>query len=274
MTIFQSILLGIVQGLTEFLPISSSGHLVIVPHLFGWQIPAGDAFVFDVLVQVATLLAVITFFWKDIIAILQAFISGILKRQPFADPLAREGWFIILATIPAGVIGLALKSSVEAAFTSLTATAIFLFFTAALLLVAERVGKRVRNVNNLSWKDAIWIGLFQAMAIFPGVSRSGATITGGMTRDLERPASARISFLMSIPIMLAAGLAASVDMMKVPDVSSQLLTFIPGFITAAIVGYLAIRWLLGYLTRHPLYVFSIYCALAGLLALGLSLLGR
>jgi len=274
MTIFQSILLGIVQGLTEFLPISSSGHLVIVPHLLGWQIPAGDAFVFDVLVQVATLAAVITYFWKDIIAIIQAFISGILKKQPFGDPLAREGWFIILATIPAGVIGLALKSSVEAAFTSLTATAIFLFITAALLLVAERVGKRVRNLDNLGWMDAIWIGLFQALAIFPGVSRSGATITGGMTRDLERPASARVSFLMSIPIMLAAGLAASVDMLKVPNLSSQLPAFIPGFITAAIVGYLAIRWLLGYLTRHPLYIFSIYCTAAGLLALALSLLGR
>jgi undecaprenyl-diphosphatase len=274
MTIFQSIILGIVQGLTEFLPISSSGHLVIVPHLFGWQIPAGDAFVFDVLVQVATLLAVFTYFWKDIIAILQAFFSGIINRQPFADPLAREGWFIILATIPAGVIGLALKSSVEAAFTSLTATAIFLFVTAVLLLIAERTGKRVRDVKNLSWKDAIWIGFFQALAIFPGVSRSGATITGGMTRDLERPASARISFLMSIPIMLAAGLAASVDMLKVPDIFSQIPAFIPGFITAAVVGYLAIRWLLGYLTRHPLYVFSIYCTLAGLLALGLSLLGR
>lgn len=274
MTIFQSILLGIVQGLTEFLPISSSGHLVIVPHLLGWQIPAGDAFVFDVLVQVATLLAVFTYFWKDIVAILKAFFTGILNRQPFADPLAREGWFIILATIPAGVIGLALKNTVEAAFTSLTATAIFLFFTAVLLLIAERAGKRIRNINNLGWKDAIWIGLFQALAIFPGVSRSGATITGGMTRDLERTDSARVSFLMSIPIMLAAGLAAGVDMLKVPNIGSQMTAFIPGFITAALVGYLAIRWLLGYLTRHPLYVFSIYCALAGLLALGLSLLGR
>ncbi len=194
MTIFQSILLGIVQGLTEFLPISSSGHLVIVPHLLGWQIPAGDAFVFDVLVQVATLLAVFTYFWKDIVAILKAFFTGILNRQPFADPLAREGWFIILATIPAGVIGLALKNSVEAAFTSLTATAIFLFVTAVLLLIAERAGKRIRNINNLGWKDAVWIGLFQALAIFPGVSRSGATITGGMTRDLGRSDSARVSF--------------------------------------------------------------------------------
>jgi undecaprenyl-diphosphatase len=273
MTVFQSILLGIVQGLTEFLPVSSSGHLVIVPHLLGWHIPANDAFVFDVLVQVATLVAVFAYFWRDIIGIIQAFLLGLIHRQPFADPLSREGWLIILATIPAGVIGLALKHAVEQAFSSLLATAIFLFVTAFLLLLAEWVGKRSRTIAQLSWAGALWIGLFQALAIFPGVSRSGATIAGGMTRDLQRPEAARFSFLMAIPIMLAAGLAASLDLIKIPNLGALLPAFIPGFITAAIVGYLAIRWLLRYLTSHPLYIFSIYVALLGLVALIASLFG-
>jgi undecaprenyl-diphosphatase len=274
MTIFQSIILGIVQGLTEFLPVSSSGHLVLVPHLMGWHIPADDAFVFDVLLQVATLIAVFTYFWKDLVEIIRSFLGGIFSAQPFGDPRAREGWLLILATIPAGAIGLAIKGAVEQAFNSMIATASFLFVTAGLLLVAERVGKRARSLESINWKDALWIGFFQVIAIFPGVSRSGATITGGMTRDLERPASARFSFLMSIPVILAAGLAASLDMLKIQNISSMLPIFIPGFVSAAIVGYLAIRWLLSYLTRHPLYIFSIYCAGVGLLALILGVLGR
>ena len=191
MTILQSILLGIVQGLTEFLPISSSGHLVIVPHLLGWHIPNADAFVFDVLVQLGTLLAVIIYFWKDLLGIIRAFFTGLVHRQPFADPQARQGWLIILATIPAGVIGLVLKSAVEDAFSSVLATGIFLIITAVMLAVGERIGKRIRNIEQLGWKEALWMGCFQALAIFPGVSRSGSTITGAMTRDLERPAAAR-----------------------------------------------------------------------------------
>jgi undecaprenyl-diphosphatase len=274
MTLFQSILLGIVQGLTEFLPVSSSGHLVVVPHLLGWQIPAQDAFVFDVLVQVATLLAVIAYFWNDLVAILRAFLIGLWHREPFKDPMARLGWLIILATIPAGAIGFLLKNDVENAFNNPTATGFFLLGTAILLLAAERIGKRTVSLEKITWKDAIWIGFFQAMAIFPGVSRSGATITGGMTRDMERAPAARLSFLMSLPIMLAAGLLASLDLIKTPDLGSILPIFIPGFIVAALTGYLAIRWLLGYLTRHPLYVFSIYCAALGLITLATTLFVR
>lgn len=271
MTLFQSILLGIIQGLTEFLPVSSSGHLVIVPYLLGWQIPAQDAFVFDVLVQVATLLAVFAYFWNDLVAIVRAFLIGLWRREPFKDPMARLGWLIILATIPAGAIGFALKNTVENAFNNPVATGFFLLATAILLLAAERFGKRTASLEKITWKDALWIGFFQAMAIFPGVSRSGATITGGMTRDMERAPAARFSFLMSTPIMLAAGLLASLDLVKTPDLGSILPIFIPGFIVAALTGYLAIRWLLGYLTRHPLYVFSIYCAALGLITLATAL---
>lgn len=270
MTIFQSILLGIVQGLTEFLPISSSGHLVIVPYLLHWKIPAHDAFIFDVLVQVATLIAVFAYFWNDLVIIGRALLESIWRRKPFDNHQSRLGWYILLATIPAGLIGLALKDSIERAFASPTITAIFLLVTAGLLLIAEFIGKRNRKLEQLTWIDTIWIGFFQALAIFPGVSRSGSTITGGMTRNLERAPSARFSFLISVPVMLAAGVAAMIDLFQVPHMTNLLPTYIPGFIAAAFTGYLAIRWLLAYLINHPLYVFSIYCALLGLLTLGVE----
>jgi len=271
MTFIQSIILGIVQGLTEFLPISSSGHLVLFPYLLNWDIPAHDAFIFNILVQVATLIAVVAYFWSDLLTIGHSMISGVKDRSPFANPESRLGWFILLATLPAGVLGLALKDIVERAFASLTATAVALLLTAALLVIAEKFGRRDRSLENVTWKDAIWIGFFQVFAIFPGVSRSGATISGGMTRDLKRPAAARFSFLMSIPIMLAAGLVASIELINIPNLATLLPVYIPGFISAAVVGYLAIRWLIGYLSKHSLYIFAIYCAFVGLISLGLSL---
>jgi len=271
MTVIQSIILGIVQGLTEFLPISSSGHLVILPYLLNWDIPPRDAFIFDVLVQVATLIAVIAYFWSDLISIARAMILGLKNKSPFVDAESRLGWFILLATIPAGGLGLVLKDTVELAFASLTATAAALLLTAGLLVLAEKVGKRTRSLGEVTWKDAFWIGFFQVLAIFPGVSRSGATISGGMTRNLKRPSAARFSFLMSVPIMLAAGVLAILDLMQVQDLMSLLPVYIPGFISAAVVGYLAIRWLIRYLGSHSLYVFAIYCTIVGLISLGLSL---
>ncbi|MBN1149111.1 MAG: undecaprenyl-diphosphatase UppP [Anaerolineales bacterium] len=272
MTIVQSILLGIVQGLTEFLPISSSGHLVIVPYLFGWDFPPEEAFIFDVLVQVATLAAVFTYFWSDVVSILRAILHGLLNKQPFDDPQARLGWLLALASLPAGLIGLALKDAVERAFGSPTFSGAFLLVTAGLLLIAEKVGERSRALDTLTWKDALWIGFAQALAIFPGISRSGATITGGMARDLQRPEAARFSFLMSIPIMLAAGLFAILKLItEYPDYPSLLPTFLPGFLASAVTGYLSIRWLLAFLVHRPLYIFSIYCAAIGILVLILSL---
>ena len=269
MNLYQSILLGILQGLTEFIPISSSGHLVIIPYLLNWQIPIEDAFIFDVLVQVATLLAVFVYFWNDLRSILQALLAGTLEGKPFSTPLARLGWYIILATIPAGVIGLAAKEVIEKAFDSPFTSALFLLATAGLLLVAEMAGKRNRALEQISWKDALWIGFCQALAIFPGISRSGSTIVGGMTRNFDRTSAARFSFLTSVPIMLAAGFLAAVDLAGQPDMSHKLSIYWPGFLTAATTGYLAIRWLLGYLSRHPLYIFSLYCTALALLTLAI-----
>jgi len=271
MTLLQSILLGIVQGLTEFLPISSSGHLVLIPALFGWKIPPDIAFVFDVLVQDATLVAVVIYFWKDLVGLLRGFFRGLARRQPFAEPESRLAWLLILATIPAGLFGLFVKDTVESAFGSTLFVGGALIFTAALLTVAEYAGRRSKPFDCMNWKDALVIGLFQALSIFPGVSRSGSSIAGGMLRNLERPAAARFSFLMSVPIMIAAGLLTTLDLVRTPGWADLLPIFLPGFVTAGVVGYFAIRWLLAYLARKPLTPFAIYCVIVGLATILLSL---
>lgn len=267
MTILQAILLGIIQGLTEFLPISSSAHLVIIPFLLRWEIPAAPAFVFNVLVQLGTLVAVIVYFWNDLIRIAKSFIEGLWTRQPFRASQSRLGWYILLATIPAGVFGLLIKDQVEAAFNSPLATGIFLLCTAVILTIAERLTKNNRSLDKINWLDALVMGIFQAISVFPGISRSGSTMTGGLLRNIDRPSAARFSFLMSIPIMIAAGGLAVLDLLEIPNLSSQIAPVAVGFLAAAVVGYLSIRWLLAYLTRHSFYSFAIYCVIAGLLTI-------
>ncbi len=267
MTLLQSIILGIIQGLTEFLPISSSAHLVIAPYILGWHIPTQEGFIFDVLVQLGTLLAVIFYFRKDLYQIIVGVIHGLIHRQPFSDPMSRLGWLLIFATIPAVIAGVLFKDLVERAFGSPIAAGLFLLGTAALLLIAERVGKRNRPFNTINWLDALIAGLFQAISLLPGISRSGSTITGGMIRNLDRPSAARFSFLMSVPVMIGAGALALVDLIKSPSFTMQIPTLIVGFIAAAIVGYLSIRWLLSYLVKHPLYYFAIYCLLLSIITI-------
>lgn len=267
MTLIQSIILGIVQGLTEFLPISSSAHLVLIPDLLGWHIPEAQVFPFGVLVQMGTLIAVILYFWNDLWKIIKAFFKGLVDRKPFEDPNARLGWFLILATIPAVISGMLLKSKVEAAFNDANATAYFLIGTAALLVLAETISKRTRNMMSMTWFDALWMGLFQALSIFPGISRSGSTIAGGMTRNMDRPSAARFSFLMSIPVMIGAGVVSLSDALKVPDLASFAPKILVGIVVALLVGYLSIHWLLGFLTKRSFYWFALYCVLFAALVL-------
>jgi undecaprenyl-diphosphatase len=265
MTLPQAILLGIVQGITEFLPISSSAHLVLTPYLLGWNLPQEQVFAFDVLVQMGTLAAVLVYFWGDLCAIGQAFFQSMLGKRPKDDPYTHLGWLLILASIPAGLFGLLFNDTVEAAFNSPMATAVFLIVTAILLFSAEKTGRRTRSSRDLNWKDALIIGCFQLLSLFPGISRSGSTITGGMVRHLKRPAAARFSFLMSVPIMLAAGLFSSLELLAAPNWTAFLLPLLVGLITSAVVGYLAIRWLLAYLSRRPLYIFAFYVIGLGLI---------
>jgi undecaprenyl-diphosphatase len=272
MTILQTIILGIIQGLTEFIPISSSGHLVLVPHLLGWNISPEAGFVFDVLVQVATLVAVFAYFWTDIVSITRITIQDLIEKQPTAHPESRLAWFLIAATIPASLFGLIFNGTYVKAFNNPTITSCFLLVTAVLLVAAERLGKRSRTISEITWVDAIWIGITQILALFPGISRSGATITGGMIRNLDRPSAARFSFLMSIPIMIAAGVFASYELFQIPDFADLLPSFAVGFVAATITGYLSIRWLLKFLSSRSLYVFAIYCAAFGIFNLVIILI--
>jgi undecaprenyl-diphosphatase len=269
MTIFQAIVLGIVQGLTEFIPVSSTGHLLIAQTLMGIA-PTTATFAFLVLVQVGTLVSLVVYFWKDLLTLVRAFFA-----KPFSTGENRLAWYIIIATIPALIAGFLLKGIVEALFKMpLLESAIRLFTAAFLMALAEYFGRRTRKLDDMTWPDALLIGVMQILAVFPGASRSGITISGGMFRAFDRPSAARFAFLMSVPVMLAAGAYEMLDVLKLPDLATFLPTLIVGFIIAAIVGWLAIRWLMRFLDHHSLYVFAGYCAVMGSLVLIYGLVSR
>ena len=272
MTLLQAFLLGLVQGATEFLPVSSSGHLVLVPWVLGWRLEPQAAFVFDILVQWGTLVALVAFYWRDLVGMVRAVILGLARRRPLEDPLARLGWLIAAASLPAAIAGLLLKDAVESAFNSPTAVSAFLLGTAVLLFLSERLSRQTRQLSELTLIDALWVGLAQALALLPGISRSGSTIAGGLTRGLRRPEAARLSFLMFVPVMLGAGVITLKDLAGAPAPAAQLPALAVGFLTSAVVGYLAIRWLLGYLSRRSLTPFALYCLAVGLGGLLLSVL--
>ncbi len=269
MDLFQALILGIVQGLTEYIPVSSSGHLVLVPWLFGWP----DApFTFEVLVQWGTLVGVFIYFWRDIWDIAQGVLQGLLKRQPLATLEAKMGWLVVLATIPAVVAGLLFKDFFESFFDKPIYVGILIGLASLILIAAERYGSRRRELESIGWLDALVIGLWQVITLVPGVSRSGATITGGMLRGFDRAAAARFSFLMSIPALGGAGVVALKDLLESGHLTSQLPALAVGFIAAAVSGYLCIRWLLGYLKGHSLYSFAIYRVVLSLIVIVVALI--
>jgi len=270
MTIWQAFIMGIVQGITEFLPISSSGHLVITPYLLGWSIKEEYIFTFDVLVQMGTLIAVILYFWKNLWKIIVSVIKGIIEKKPFASPDAKLGWLIVVATIPAVFGGLFLEDLVESAFHSVQITAVFLLVTALLLWVSERMSKQINQLENISTLDAFIIGCFQILAIFPGLSRSGSTIAGGILRKLKREEAAKFSFLMSIPVMLGAGVMSINDLLGVPNLSEFLPVLLVGFITSGVVGFISIHWLLKFLNKNKLGLFSVYCVVVSIVTLAIT----
>jgi undecaprenyl-diphosphatase len=262
--IVQALVLGIIQGLTEFLPISSSGHLVLVPAALGWESPPLS---FDATVHLATLIAVFAVFWCDIIQILAAWWHGLRRRCPLERAESRLGWWIILGTVPGVLAGLLWEETFESFFTNPQAVGGFLLLTAGLLALADIFGKRRRGFNEITWLDSIFIGIGQAMAIAPGVSRSGATIAVGIFCGLSREAAARFSFILAIPIIIGAGLTQLIDLLRHGDITAEVPVLVVGFIAAAICGYTAISFLLKYLRRHPLSPFAIYCAVVGILAI-------
>lgn len=258
MTIIQAILLGIIQGLTEFIPVSSTAHLLLGQRLLG--LPASDAmFSFLVIVQLGTLISVFAFYWQDLLSIAKATLN--IRR---ATPERNLGIYIIVATIPALLAGYLLKDAVEAIFRQpMLQASIRLFAAAVLLALAEWLTRKDRSLDSMTWLDALLIGAMQVIAIFPGASRSGTTISAGMFRGFDRPSAARFAFLMSAPILLAAGGYEMLDVLQMPDLGAFLPLLAVGFITAAIVGWFAIKWLIAYLSKHSLYVFAAYCAVLG-----------
>ena len=263
MTFIQSIILGIVQGITEFLPISSSAHLVLIPYLLNWRIPEDQLFPFDVLVQMGTFVALLYYYREDIWIILKAVLKGIFAGKPFAEVEARIGWLTLLASVPAGFFGIAFRKAIKTTFINPALTAVFLFITAALLVAAESFSKRNREIETLNWKDALWIGSFQALSLLPGISRSGSTITGGMTRNLNRKTAGQFSFLMALPALGGAGIVGIIEMLALPDTKSFLPVMATGFLVAGVVGFFAISWLMKYITSHSLLPFAGYCLFLG-----------
>ncbi len=260
---FQALFLGILQGLTEFLPISSSGHLVLLPALMGWGKPS---LVFETTVHLGTLLALLAVFWREIGRLLAAWWRGIRRGQPLATSESRLAWWILLGTVPALVAGVLLEKHFEAINTPHYA-GIFFLTTAGLLLLAEVLGRRRRPLEKLTWWDSLLIGLAQAAAILPGLSRSGATISTGMLTHLKREAAARFSFLLSLPVVAGAGLLKLWELWRSGEGQTEALSLFLGFAAAALCGFAAIRFLLAYVRRRPLYPFAAYCFLIGLIAL-------
>lgn len=274
MNIIQSIILGIIEGLTEFIPVSSTAHLLIAEKLMGLNASGKETLVITTLIQMGPTVALIIYFWQDLIRIIQSVLKGIGRGKPFEDPDARLGWYIVIATIPAALAGILLKHVVEALFsTPMIEATIRLLITAILLGLAEAFGRKTRNQASLNWVDALWVGLAQILAVVPGSSRSGSTIAGGMLRNLDRPTAARFAFLMSVPILIAAGAYETYDLFKSQAMSGSLaLPILVSIVFSGIVGFLSIRWLLGYLNRHPLSIFAIYCAVLGLITLGFAVI--
>lgn len=268
MSLLQALVMGIVQGATEFLPVSSSGHLVLVPWLFSWQL---GGIAFHVVLHAGTLLAVLVYFWRDLVALVRAAWRGLVERRPFDDPLARQAWLLILASLPAAAAGLLFEDLVAEILQTPRAVSAFLLVTAGILLISERLGRQDRDTRSMSVWDALWIGAAQALALFPGISRSGSTIAGGLTRGLPRSEAARFSFLLAVPVIFGGTILALLDFLSTPEASSQGGALMVGFLASAGVGYPAIHLLMTHVRRQPLTGFAIYCLLAGIGGLALSI---
>lgn len=271
MDIIQAIIIGIVQGLTEFLPVSSSAHLVFTPYLLGTE----SSMAFDTLLHIGTLVAVVVYFWKDIVHMFKSFVASLadLTRGQFREGLREDqfkklAWMVLIGTIPAGLVGVLFKDFFEGLFTNIPAVGAFLIITGFLLYGSEMISRRTTSktgLKKMTIKNAFLIGVAQACAIAPGISRSGATISTGLFLGLERELAARFSFLLSIPAIMGAALVQIGDISTIFDVSTSVT--VAGFIAAAISSYLAIKLMLKLISERDLLVFAYYCWLVGPLAI-------
>jgi undecaprenyl-diphosphatase len=272
MVIIQAIILGIIQGLTEFIPISSSAHLIIVPWLFKWTDPALTSLSFDVALHLGTLAAILVFFWRDWVRLIGAWFLSIKERKVGADPDRRMSWFIVLGCIPGAIAGVLFESKIDTWFHTpgqpisqgaMLLMAAIIALMACLLLAADKTASHLREMKDMKFKDALLIGLAQAAAIFPGVSRAGSTITAGLALGLKRDTAARFSFLLGAPIIAGAGLKSLWDLVQAGQAGtgfggSELMLFPIGIVVAAISGFFCIKYLLKFLQTYSTTVFVFY----------------
>ena len=278
--VLQAALVGLLQGLTEFIPISSSAHLELAPWIAGWETDGLiGSLAFDVFLHLGTLVALLVYFFRDWLRYIGAWVASVRERRIGDDPDRRIAWLLIAATIPAGIIGFALEGFIEESFHgdndgARLAIAAFLVIGATALYLADRLGSRRRELNDLTAPTALTIGFSQALALLPGISRSGATITAGLAFGLTREAAARFSFLLATPITLGAGLYGSRRLFEEPLTGNEWLAIGVGFAVAALAGLLAIGFLLAWLRRRSVAVFSLYRVAFAAVIVGLVMTGR
>ncbi len=273
MQLWEAVVLGVVQGVTEFLPISSTAHLLVTRQLMGHPDPK-DAY--TTVIQLGTLVAVFIYFRADVIRLLKALWDDARAFRPGSTPDARQGWLIVLGTLPVVAVGFLFKKWVKATFYDLQSIAVVSIVFAVLLAASEwwsvrrkADGKREKQESDIAWPDALWIGCFQALALMPGASRSGTTITAGLFAGLARPAAARFSFLLSLPAVLGAGLKELYDDWSELSKEGEVTSLVVGLVVSGLVGYFAIAWLLGFLKKYSTYSFVIYRILLGVTILAL-----
>ncbi|MFA6992566.1 MAG: undecaprenyl-diphosphatase UppP [Candidatus Gracilibacteria bacterium] len=260
MSIFDSLILGLLQGITEFLPISSSGHLVLGEHYLSLNVDGLKSF--DVAVHLATLLAVFVYFWKDILGMLKALLRLIIGKLDKSDPYVKLIFYILIGSIPAMIFGLLCEEWIDAIFRNVRYVALMMFVVGIIYLFGELVYKKGK-IQEMKWYKAVFIGIAQAVAIVPGISRSGSTIVAGLFQGIERKEAARFSFLLGIPAILGAGFLTALKIPGNGGVGVDLLPLFIGFISAFVFGILSISFLMMFLKKNSLMVFAVY-----LIALG------
>ena len=271
MTIIEAIVLGLVQGLTEFIPISSTAHLLIVPSILGWGDPGAAV---SAVIQFGTLLAAIIYFFRDIVRLIAGFVRGLITRRPLADVDSREAWLVVIGTIPIVVLGLLFKKHIESTFRGLWIVTTMVIVVAILMQIAEAYAKRrqLRQFDDMTVMDAIVIGLGQCLALIPGSSRSGSTIMPAIFRGIDRPTAARYSFLLSIP---AVGGAGVLELFKERHALATLgwTPIAVAIVVAFISGYASIWFLIRYLRTHTTHVFIYYRYALGIAMIAMLMRG-
>jgi undecaprenyl-diphosphatase len=258
MDLLQAVVFGIIEGITEFLPVSSTGHLTIAEKLMGFSINDPGVTAFTAIIQSGAVLATVLYFWKDIVRIAKAWFRGIVQPAARATQDYRFGWAVIIGSIPIGIAGLLFKDQIETTLRSLWYVAIALLAWSAVMWIADRVGQQTRHEKDTTWKDTLIIGIVQCLALIPGVSRSGATMSAGLLRGFDRVTVTKLSFFLSIPALLAAGAQQSIS--EFGNISNGV-GWGPTLVATAvsfIVAYAAVAWLLKFIAKHTYSVFIVY----------------